>query len=121
MEGASAIDYFTRRCLTGSSTHALCIAAAFHTAVRDFVLIICVAAPLFALTDYVDSCMTVAWRRWLTRHCVRTYFARRAFFRLKLDPQAIDNPDQVCACVPCLVTPPPPPTPLLCTLWPRLH
>ena len=113
-------------------------------------LIIVVAAPLFALTDYVDSCLTVAWRKWLTQHMIRcaphargrctrgnsypaggtrpgrvgmcaagarrgawaapsapaaspcacpgsprsAYFAGHAYFRLRIDPQAIDNPDQ---------------------------
>ncbi|KAL4446294.1 hypothetical protein ABPG77_003101 [Micractinium sp. CCAP 211/92] len=66
----------------------------FYAAVRDFVMIIILATPLFALTDYVDSCLTVAWRRWLTQHMLRTYFAHHAYFKLKLDPQAIDNPDQ---------------------------
>lgn len=46
-------------------------AAGFYAAVRDFVWIIVIAAPLFALTDYVDSCLTVAWRQWLTRHMIR--------------------------------------------------
>ncbi|KAL4423783.1 hypothetical protein ABPG75_001084 [Micractinium tetrahymenae] len=66
----------------------------FYAAIRDYVVIIIMAAPLFALTDYVDSCLTVAWRRWLTQHMLRTYFAHHAYFKLKLDPQAIDNPDQ---------------------------
>ncbi|KAI3434840.1 hypothetical protein D9Q98_002895 [Chlorella vulgaris] len=66
----------------------------FWVAVWDFVLIIAVAAPLFALTDYVDSCLTVAWRQWLTQHMIRVYFSDHAYFRLKIDPQAIDNPDQ---------------------------
>ena len=46
-------------------------AGAFHAAVWDFVVIIIVAAPLFALTDYVDSCLGVAWRQWLTQHMIR--------------------------------------------------
>lgn len=37
----------------------------------SFVMIIILATPLFALTDYVDSCLTVAWRRWLTQHMLR--------------------------------------------------
>lgn len=55
------------RCLTCTPARA----AGFHAAVWDFVLIIVVAAPLFALTDYVDSCLTVAWRKWLTQHMIR--------------------------------------------------
>lgn len=54
---------------------------------RDFVVIIVIAAPLFALTDYVDACLTVAWRRWLTTHLVRAYFHRHAYYQLKLNPQ----------------------------------
>lgn len=49
----------------------------FYAAVRDFVLIIILATPLFALTDYVDSCLTVAWRRWLTQHMLRCGVKRR--------------------------------------------
>ncbi|PSC70542.1 ABC transporter ATP-binding [Micractinium conductrix] len=68
--------------------------AGYFKAVLRFLGIIVVAAPFFALTDYVDSCLTVAWRSWLTQHLIRSYFAGHAYFKLKLDPAAIDNPDQ---------------------------
>lgn len=66
----------------------------FYAAVRDFVGIIIIAAPLFALNHYVDSRIAVEWRAWLARRLINGYFASRSYFRLKMDPSGIDNPDQ---------------------------
>jgi hypothetical protein len=60
-----------QRCRGSGPPPAPLAAASFHAAVWDFLLIIVVAAPLFALTDFVDSCLTVAWRKWLTQHMIR--------------------------------------------------
>jgi ABC-type uncharacterized transport system fused permease/ATPase subunit len=62
--------------------------------VWSFVGVIVVAAPLFALNDYADARLAVEWRAWLAGRLVAEYFEDAAFFRLKLDPEGLDNPDQ---------------------------
>jgi ABC-type uncharacterized transport system fused permease/ATPase subunit len=66
----------------------------FYAAVWSFVGVILLAAPLFALNEYVDSRIAVEWRAWLARRLIAAYFRDQAYFRLKADPQAVDNPDQ---------------------------
>lgn len=67
----------------------------FHSAVWSFVGIILAAAPLFALNEYFDSRIAVEWRSWLARRLISRYLGPdRAYYRLKLDPGAVDNPDQ---------------------------
>ncbi|KDD74360.1 hypothetical protein H632_c1372p1, partial [Helicosporidium sp. ATCC 50920] len=68
---------------------------AFYAGVRAFGLVILLAAPLFAATDWVDSLIIVHWRQWLGAELVRAYFADRAFYRLKLlHAREVDNPDE---------------------------
>ena len=66
----------------------------FYTAVWGFVAIIAVAAPLFALNEYVDSRISIEWRAWMARRLITAYLGDRAYFRMKMDPGSIDNPDQ---------------------------
>ena len=68
--------------------------AEFHLAVLKFLGVIIVAAPLFALTEYLDKRTIVEWRSWLARTMISMYHTDRAYFLLKLDPEGIDNPDQ---------------------------
>lgn len=61
-------------------SHAACVcharhAAGFYAAVRQFVLIICVAAPLFSFTSWVEERLVLAWRAALTRFLARAYFS----------------------------------------------
>lgn len=66
----------------------------FYLAVFGFVGIIAVAAPLFAFNDYIDSRISIEWRAWLSNRLIASYFRNQSFFRLKIDPSAVDNPDQ---------------------------
>lgn len=50
-------------------------AAGFYAAVRQFVLIICVAAPLFSFTSWVEERLVLAWRAALTRYLAQAYFS----------------------------------------------
>jgi hypothetical protein len=58
----------------------------------DFVVIIALAAPLAALTGYVESRLILSWRTYLTQALLAAYFSDRAFFNIK----------QVCVCVVCM-------------------
>jgi putative ATP-binding cassette transporter len=66
----------------------------FYLAVFGFVGIIAIAAPLFALNDYIDSRISIEWRSWLSNRLIASYFGNQSFFRLKIDSNAVDNPDQ---------------------------
>ena len=67
----------------------------FYAAVWGFVNVILVAAPLFALNDYIDSRIAIEWRSWMARRLIASYLGDRAYFRLKIDPTgSVDNPDQ---------------------------
>ena len=67
---------------------------AFYAAIRRYLLVIVVAAPLFAMYSYVQSLVALEWRLWLTRELLRKYFANRAYFALKSEGKHADNPDQ---------------------------
>lgn len=58
-----------------------------------FVGVIAVAAPLFALADFVQMRLVLAWRTHLTEVLVGAFFADRAYYRVQ-HLAAIDNPDQ---------------------------
>jgi vitamin B12/bleomycin/antimicrobial peptide transport system ATP-binding/permease protein len=67
----------------------------FYKAVLGFVGIIVIAAPLFALNEYIDSRISIEWRSWMASRLISSYFADLAYFRLKMaNSKAIDNPDQ---------------------------
>ena len=84
-------------------------APGFKKAVLRYAGIIAVAAPLFALSDWVEDRLKLAWRAWLASRLMGDYFGNAAFYRLHLvtaadcaagdDPAAavaatVDNPDQ---------------------------
>lgn len=58
-------------------------AAGFYKAVGDFVIIICIAAPLFSFNGFVEDRLVLAWRAYLTRHLMRSYFNNRAYFKIR--------------------------------------
>ncbi|CAD7702533.1 unnamed protein product [Ostreobium quekettii] len=68
--------------------------AEFYQAVWMFVLIIAIAAPLFAFVNFVEGRLALAWRIFLVKKMVRGYFANRAFFTLNQYGVVVDNPDQ---------------------------
>ncbi|CAI5963411.1 unnamed protein product [Closterium sp. NIES-65] len=65
----------------------------FYDAVFKFIIIIIVAAPFFALFDYVQELLSLEWRLWLTNLLLSRYFANHAFLDLKMAGK-LDNPDQ---------------------------
>ena len=84
--------------------------AEFWVGIRDFIVVIAIAAPLFVTSSYLQSALTLNWRYWLTARFMRRYLAQgsRPFFELKaakvtaaVDDDAandaedeLDNPDQ---------------------------
>ncbi len=81
--------------LTGEFTSALAAKDAnrFWTAIRECLVILIVAVPIYAFYYYVRDKLGIYWRRWLTRHFLGSYFSNRAYYELNGNAE-IDNPDQ---------------------------
>jgi len=43
---------------------------------------------------YLRQALQIRWRRWLTEQLMAEWLAGRAYYRLSLEPQGADNPDQ---------------------------
>ncbi|MCO5567819.1 hypothetical protein L7F22_021515 [Adiantum nelumboides] len=65
----------------------------FHQATWMFVLMVVVAAPLFAVYEYMQGLLGLEWRIWLTDFLLADYFTDRAYFDMKMEGK-LDNPDQ---------------------------
>lgn len=81
--------------LTGEFTSALAAKNAdrFWTAIKECLVILVVAVPIYAFYYYVRDKLGIYWRRWLTRHFLGSYFSNRAYYELNANAE-IDNPDQ---------------------------
>ena len=81
--------------LTGEFTSALAAKDAnrFWTAIKECLVILVVAVPIYAFYYYVRDKLGIYWRRWLTRHFLGSYFGNRAYYELNTSTE-IDNPDQ---------------------------
>ena len=56
----------------------------FKRAVLKYAGVVAAAAPLFAMSDWVEDRFRLAWRNWLTGHLLDAYFGDVAFYRLHL-------------------------------------
>jgi len=77
----------------------------FYQGVLNYVVILAIAAPLYALSEYTRGRLALDWRQWLTKYFSCQYFLDRAYFHLKNGARQksskednkssrIDNPDQ---------------------------
>ncbi len=80
---------------TGEFTSALAARDAdrFWTSIRQCVVIVVVAVPIYSFYYYVRDTLGILWRRWLTSRFLDRYLADHAYYRLNAGG-AIDNPDQ---------------------------
>lgn len=65
----------------------------FYSAMLHYLLIIATAVPLFALQDFVEARLVLAWRAALTDALLAAFFRGPAFFRV-VHTAGVDNPDQ---------------------------
>jgi putative ATP-binding cassette transporter len=81
--------------LTGEFTSALAAKDAdrFWTSIRECLLILIVAVPIYAFYYFVRDKLGLYWRRWLTTSFLGSYFDHRAYYELNASTE-IDNPDQ---------------------------
>lgn len=78
-----------------SNSYFTLVPAGFQKAVWGFGAIILVAAPLFAVTDFIGDRLKLEWRRWLTKSILSAYYANRSFYKIHgCDETSLDNPDQ---------------------------
>jgi putative ATP-binding cassette transporter len=47
-----------------------------------------------AANSYFSPLLALRWRRWLTQHLTGEWLSRHAYYRLQLNGQSADNPDQ---------------------------
>lgn len=66
----------------------------FWQTVMVFIGVLVVYAPLLAGYNYLRSRLSLQWRKWLTHRFVDHYFHNRAYYKLHLLQNEIDNPDQ---------------------------
>lgn len=80
---------------SGEFTSALAAkdAPRFWHSMKVFGAALLAAVPIYAFYYYVRDWLGIAWRRWLTGHFLKKYFANRAFYDLTAN-DSIDNPDQ---------------------------
>ena len=54
----------------------------FHAACLKFAGVVCVAAPLFAGTEYLQKLFCLRWREWLSTRLFASYFSKHVPYRL---------------------------------------
>lgn len=67
----------------------------FHQTLWGWGMIIVIAAPLFAFTDFVQDRLKVEWRNWLTKEMLHAYYTKKAYYLIHQQNNDLDNPDQV--------------------------
>ena len=92
--GQTGVDVLFNQ-LTGEFTSALAArdSERFWSAIKKCLAVLIVAVPIYAFYYYVRDRLGLHWRRWLTRHLLGNYFAKRAYYKLNASAE-IDNPDQ---------------------------
>ena len=80
---------------TGEFTSALAArdGERFWVAIRQILIVLLVAVPIYAIFYFVRDKLGILWRRWLTGNFLGGYFAHRAYYELNAST-GIDNPDQ---------------------------
>jgi putative ATP-binding cassette transporter len=65
----------------------------FWTNVRNCLVVLAFAVPIYAFYYYMRDLFANQWRRWLTGRFLDGYLKNRKYYELGTDPE-IDNPDQ---------------------------
>ena len=81
--------------LSGELTSALAAhdADRFWTGIRQFLLVLTAAVPIWALYYWIRDTLGLHWRRWLTHRLLQAWLSHRAYYALNASG-SIDNPDQ---------------------------
>jgi vitamin B12/bleomycin/antimicrobial peptide transport system ATP-binding/permease protein len=80
----------------------------FYDAIKRYVFVVCVAAPLFALYEYAKAMSVLHWRKFMTERMIEMYCENDKYYSLKFNTavtttaaaetttqeQVLDNPDQ---------------------------
>jgi putative ATP-binding cassette transporter len=69
-------------------------APAFFWQLGIFCLLAAASMVLSVYAIYLNQMLQLRWRRWLTERYIGRWLAERTYFRMQLDREATDNPDQ---------------------------
>ncbi len=83
-------SYMNRDCMTAVADRD---GSAFFKYLILWGAVFVVATGVAAFKQYAEETLGLRWREWLTRHLVRRYLARHAYYRLRARAD-VDNPDQ---------------------------
>ncbi len=80
---------------TGEFTSALAAhdSTRYWHSIRQFVIILVIAVPIYSYYYYLRDTLGNRWRRWMTHRLLNSYFRDHSFYHLVNNPE-IDNPDQ---------------------------
>jgi putative ATP-binding cassette transporter len=65
----------------------------YWSSIRQTIVLVLFAVPIYGLYYFIRDKLTIYWRRWLTRRFLTSYFKNKAFYKL-INRTDIDNPDQ---------------------------
>lgn len=68
--------------------------AAWMAAVWEFVVIICLFAPIRSLESYAEKRMVAVWRTHLTQVFITAYTTNKAYFHMQVRPQGCSRAEQ---------------------------
>jgi putative ATP-binding cassette transporter len=83
-------SYMNRDCMTAVADRD---SSAFFKYLLLWAAVFLLATGVAAFKQYAEETLGLRWREWLTRHLVRRYLARHAYYRLRSRAD-VDNPDQ---------------------------
>lgn len=59
-----------------------------------YIIIIIIFAAVAAMQGYVGSILVNRWRRWLTHYYLNNWLSDKSYYRMIINQQTVDNPDQ---------------------------
>lgn len=65
----------------------------FYRYLLMFAFLVLIVTPVTVLYRYTEEKLALIWRKWLSQHFLRKYFASHAYYRINVEKR-IDNPDQ---------------------------
>lgn len=65
----------------------------FYSHLFWFIIAISLTVPVGVMYRYTEDQFALLWRKWLTQHYLRRYFAHRSYYRINIEKN-LDNPDQ---------------------------
>jgi putative ATP-binding cassette transporter len=68
--------------------------ATFISQCYAFLGLVAIVVPIFIANEYFTSLLGFNWRKWLTKYYLNRWMDKAVFYRLSLQDNKVDNPDQ---------------------------